>query len=196
LHHVTFKVPNLDRSVERAGDLGFEVLGFDDSDPFWKEAFLHPKQAGGMVVQLAQVHARPQPSLRTLSVKGHSAELEGMGNPAAIVGLRSSARDLDEARRLWSELLEGRERSASPARFPAGCEGMRPGNPGDDDTGERETIFEWPSSPMRIALSIDPELPEGPLGIEIAGGVSQGAPAGHSEIYPALGVRFIRSGPE
>ena len=37
-HHVTFKVPDLQRATKRASDAGYEVVGVDLSDPTWKEA--------------------------------------------------------------------------------------------------------------------------------------------------------------
>src|SRR5262245_15300792 len=54
IHHVTFKVPSLQDACGRARDLGYDIVGYDDSDPEWKEAFLHPKQALGIVVQFAE----------------------------------------------------------------------------------------------------------------------------------------------
>jgi methylmalonyl-CoA/ethylmalonyl-CoA epimerase len=54
LHHLTLKVTNIDEAVEAAKALGFTVVGFDDSDPTWKEAFVHPKSSNGVLVQLAE----------------------------------------------------------------------------------------------------------------------------------------------
>lgn len=54
VHHVTFKVPDLAEVCRRAEACGSDIVGRDESDPSWKEAFLHPKQALGIVVQLAE----------------------------------------------------------------------------------------------------------------------------------------------
>ena len=53
-HHVTFKVPDIEASLDQLKSLGIEPLKVDLSDPNWKEAFLHPKLGVGTVVQLAQ----------------------------------------------------------------------------------------------------------------------------------------------
>jgi len=53
-HHLTFKVPDLAAALDVAGDAGFTPVGVDLSSPDWMEAFLHPRQATGIVVQLAQ----------------------------------------------------------------------------------------------------------------------------------------------
>ncbi len=53
-HHLTFKVPDIRAALRDAERAGFEPLGVDLSDPEWMEAFLHPKQASGVVVQLAE----------------------------------------------------------------------------------------------------------------------------------------------
>jgi catechol 2,3-dioxygenase-like lactoylglutathione lyase family enzyme len=57
-HHLTFKVPDLAAALDRARTAGFQPVGVDVSDPDWKEAFLHPREAHGTVVQLAESHHR------------------------------------------------------------------------------------------------------------------------------------------
>lgn len=54
LHHLTFKVTDLDRAVTRAKELGYEVVGHARVHPKWAEAFLHPSSSNGTVIQLAQ----------------------------------------------------------------------------------------------------------------------------------------------
>src|SRR4030095_6575510 len=54
VHHVTFKVPSTRAACDRARALGLNPVGFDDSDPGWIEAFLHPKESLGIVVQFAE----------------------------------------------------------------------------------------------------------------------------------------------
>src|SRR5713226_3555188 len=54
IHHVTFRVPSLRAACERAEARGSSVVGYDDSDPSWMEAFLHPREALGIVVQFAE----------------------------------------------------------------------------------------------------------------------------------------------
>ncbi len=53
-HHLTFKVPDLAQALEQTRRAGYEPIGIDLRDPEWMEAFIHPKQATGIVVQLAQ----------------------------------------------------------------------------------------------------------------------------------------------
>jgi len=54
MHHLTFKVSDIGRAVARARELGFTVVGFDDSEEDWKEAFVHPASAHGVLIQLAE----------------------------------------------------------------------------------------------------------------------------------------------
>ena len=54
LHHLTFKVFDIEEAVRRATELGFVVTGFDDSLDDWKEAFVHPRSANGVLIQLAE----------------------------------------------------------------------------------------------------------------------------------------------
>lgn len=53
-HHVTFKVKNIEAALAAARGAGYEPLGVNLANALWKEAFLHPKQSHGIVVQLAQ----------------------------------------------------------------------------------------------------------------------------------------------
>src|SRR5262249_4676749 len=62
IYHVMFTVLSFVDVCDRAWTHGYSVVGYDDSDPDWKEAFLHPRQAQGIVVQFAETHAEaPSP---------------------------------------------------------------------------------------------------------------------------------------
>ena len=54
LHHLTFKVSDIDAAIALARDAGFVVVGENSSDPEWKEAFIHPKSSHGVLIQLAE----------------------------------------------------------------------------------------------------------------------------------------------
>ncbi|WP_419912654.1 VOC family protein [Candidatus Poriferisodalis sp.] len=52
-HHFTFKTPDFADTVGALGDAGYNVIGVNEENPLWKEAFLHPKDSWGMVIQIA-----------------------------------------------------------------------------------------------------------------------------------------------
>lgn len=52
LHHITFKVSDIDAAVAAAVAAGYEVID-RHSSPNWDEAFLRPKSTHGVLVQLA-----------------------------------------------------------------------------------------------------------------------------------------------
>jgi methylmalonyl-CoA/ethylmalonyl-CoA epimerase len=54
LHHLTFKVYDINKAVEKATEMGFTVTGFDDRLEDWKEAFIHPRSSHGVLIQLAE----------------------------------------------------------------------------------------------------------------------------------------------
>jgi methylmalonyl-CoA/ethylmalonyl-CoA epimerase len=54
IHHVTLKVKDLHAAVEHLKSLGIECFDIDDSNPAWKEAFIHPRDALGVLIQLAE----------------------------------------------------------------------------------------------------------------------------------------------
>lgn len=53
-HHITFKVPDLDVMLRRCETLGYKTVGVFRENLNWQEAFLHPKDGAGVVIQLAQ----------------------------------------------------------------------------------------------------------------------------------------------
>jgi methylmalonyl-CoA epimerase len=53
LHHVTFTVPSVELALEVLHDRGYETFGERPDDPQWAEAFVHPRDAGGVLLQIA-----------------------------------------------------------------------------------------------------------------------------------------------
>jgi hypothetical protein len=58
---VTFKVPKIEEMKARAESFGYEIIGYSTIVPTWKEFFLFPKQALGIVVQFAEAHPPEEP---------------------------------------------------------------------------------------------------------------------------------------
>lgn len=54
VHHVTLKVPDLVASVRALEEKGVPVFGLSVENPDWQEAFIHPRDAHGTLVQLAR----------------------------------------------------------------------------------------------------------------------------------------------
>jgi len=104
-HHVTFKVGDLTSVLEAMAGAGWEPVQVDRSDPEWQEAYVHPRQASGIVVQVAQAagtwESPPPPELPAPA-------------PAPWWLLRAThvVADLDAALRLFCGLLGGRPRRA------------------------------------------------------------------------------------
>ena len=119
VHHVTFKVPELDVVCRRAQHHGYRIVGRDESDPSWKEAFFHPKQALGIVVQLAEAGPSPAGAPEDLA-----PGLPDAPAPARILGLRMRAHSRERALTQWRDILQAEveadlaagSRSAGPAR--------------------------------------------------------------------------------
>jgi methylmalonyl-CoA/ethylmalonyl-CoA epimerase len=54
LHHLTFKVSDLQAALERAAAGGYETFGTKVDEPAWQETYLHPRSTGGVLIQLVQ----------------------------------------------------------------------------------------------------------------------------------------------
>jgi hypothetical protein len=108
-HHLTFKVPDLASALDQARDAGFTPVGVDLTNADWREAFLHPRQATGIVVQLAEAAHRWE-----------SPAPEGFPTarripPASLVRVTHAVADLDTGLALFEGLLSGRRRGRGRA---------------------------------------------------------------------------------
>ncbi len=54
LHHVTFEVEDVDRAAEALRKRGIEPHGGVRQNGGWKELFIHPRDTGGVLIQLYQ----------------------------------------------------------------------------------------------------------------------------------------------
>lgn len=54
VHHVTLKVPDIHRAIEHLRATGVEPIRVSTEHRAWKEAFIHPKDAHGVLIQVAQ----------------------------------------------------------------------------------------------------------------------------------------------
>jgi catechol 2,3-dioxygenase-like lactoylglutathione lyase family enzyme len=164
VHHVTFKVPDLREACARAEAHGYDVVGFDDSDEHWKEAFLHPRQAQGIVVQMAQASPGAGDVLRRRWTPPPSPPAPPP--PVHVLGLRLRARSLARAATQWETVLGGEPVEAS----------------------EGETVYRWPGCPLGLVVEEGADGEEGPVAIEL--GADRGlmlAPGTHR----VLGARFV-----
>jgi catechol 2,3-dioxygenase-like lactoylglutathione lyase family enzyme len=116
-HHLTFKVSDIEATLERVRSAGFKPVSVDLRDPHWKEAFLQPREAHGTVVQLAQVHAdHPGPAELVTAAEAGNAffEPEWWPTPPARAAQRCRLRrvvmstpSLPAAVGFFAGLLEG-----------------------------------------------------------------------------------------
>jgi methylmalonyl-CoA epimerase len=71
LHHVTFKADDIEAAIERLESCGIPLTGTDISTPDWRETYIHPRAAGGALLQLAETphgHYDPLPDATLASV--------------------------------------------------------------------------------------------------------------------------------
>lgn len=54
MHHVTLRVPDIEAQIDRLRAGGVDLVMVDLRDETWKEAFIHPRDARGVLIQLAE----------------------------------------------------------------------------------------------------------------------------------------------
>ncbi len=98
-HHLNFLVTDIGSALARIKASGIEPIGVNLANPGWREAFLHPRDAHGIVIQVAQQAGSP-PS-------APPRELPEPGPPSRLDLIEHHVSDLDGAVRLFRDVLDG-----------------------------------------------------------------------------------------
>jgi methylmalonyl-CoA/ethylmalonyl-CoA epimerase len=137
-HHFNFLVSDIGATLARVRALGIEPVGVNLGNPHWQEAFLHPRNAYGIVIQVAQQAGEPRADTPP-------AGLPAPGGSASFGLIEHHVGDLAGATRLFTEALDGRLEDAG-------------GDTASSDTAE----LTWPGG-KRIRLVHEEGLPLGGL---------------------------------
>jgi methylmalonyl-CoA epimerase len=132
VHHLAFEVPSLERAMARVRGLGLRLLadepraGADGK----RIVFLHPKDTGGVLVELLETPRSPRETVHVPTDAGHVAvHVSGPdGAPPLVVlhgALGSTALETDRLVRFWERRfrvvavdLRGHGESPTPDRAP------------------------------------------------------------------------------
>ena len=142
-HHLSFRAPDVPAMLNVLEDAGYHPMRVTHGDPDGLEAFLHPKEATGVVIQIEQPREdtpiTPVPAEITVPPARieHAAHLDWIGHAVA---------SLDEGLRLFGSILGGDETARG----------------GRDDTavGAEWVELEWPDEGrMRLFTSASETSP-------------------------------------
>jgi methylmalonyl-CoA/ethylmalonyl-CoA epimerase len=163
IHHVTFKVDDIHAGADAVRAAGLTVVGLHDGLASWKEMFLHPKEAQGIVVQLAESH--PEIGDDGWTSAWPYPRPEPPASSPRVLGLRLRARSAERALTQWRDLLGA-----------------------DAEQHDGRIRFHWPGSPLWLAVEIRPEAVEGPIALEV---LAPGAGRRRSERIDEIDVSVI-----
>jgi len=110
VHHITLQTPDIKKARQILEEHGIPHFGFNDYGPIWKEIFIHPKDAFGVLVQLAEFNADDwiSPSLRMQGNSRCTVEKNDEGIKIAFAhpggGKASVSLDVEEAKKLYEEI--------------------------------------------------------------------------------------------
>ena len=98
-HHFTFTVPDIAAALSRVRAAGIEPVQISLLNAAWKEAFLHPKDAYGIVIQVAE-QSGPPPELQA------PAQLPAPGPWSAFTLVAHHVADIDGATKARIEAVD------------------------------------------------------------------------------------------
>jgi len=177
VHHLTFKVPNLDERAKIAESLGFHLVDYMKTyseqswGGGWKHFFLHPSETPGIVIQVVEVCPTKLHQSNLIDsfpqifedhpkdIGTKRPKLSSVSQGATILGLTISLPSQEKALNIFSKILK-----AKVTRKYA----IHSGGPSSS------FIFSWPeTSNMSVKVKINAESKPGPLHVDIS------VPPGH-----------------
>lgn len=54
LHHISLQTPDIQQAIRKLEDHNIPYFGYNEYGDFWKEIFIHPKDAFGVLIQIAE----------------------------------------------------------------------------------------------------------------------------------------------
>ncbi len=152
-HHLTFKVPDIRAAMAEANASGYDIVNEQLESPIWKEAFLHPKQSHGIVIQLAQ--------------PGGDADWEDplplppslQADLPTLTGIKHLVADLDAATKLFSGPLgmtvaeQGTDSDGDYTVVTQGPWNLRLIKPAPDPT--RQWLGDRPGRLLQLTMEVD-----------------------------------------
>lgn len=115
VHHITLQTQDIYEAREVLDENSIPYFGFNDLGPVWREIFIHPKNAFGVLIQLAEFNAddwispavrmpREARWLMEKTEKGATLQFAHPGGGKVSIDL-----DRDEVKRLLKDLKEALE---------------------------------------------------------------------------------------
>jgi methylmalonyl-CoA/ethylmalonyl-CoA epimerase len=112
IHHVTMQTPDIRAAKKTLEENRIPYFGFKDYGPIWKELFIHPRDAFGVLIQIAEFTADDwlSPQVRMQQGRKWSVERSGSGVTLAVAhpggGKARIELSRDEAAGLMNDLKD------------------------------------------------------------------------------------------
>lgn len=84
VHHITMQTPDIHLARRILDQNGIPYFGFNDSRPVWKELFIHPNHAFGVLIQIAEFISDDWLSSSVKMPEGKKWELERSGSGVCL----------------------------------------------------------------------------------------------------------------
>ncbi len=113
VHHITLQTPDLQAAIQKLKEHHIPYFGYNEyAGAYWKEIFIHPRDAFGVLIQIAEFNADDwlADSVKLESGQAWSLEKSGSGCTLTIAhpggGKKSVTLSFEDARRLSEKINE------------------------------------------------------------------------------------------
>ena len=84
VHHITLETPDIGAAKKMLDEKGIPYFGYDTARSDWKELFIHPRDAFGVLVQIAEFEPNDYLDASVKLTRGRKWSVAKTGNGAAI----------------------------------------------------------------------------------------------------------------
>jgi methylmalonyl-CoA/ethylmalonyl-CoA epimerase len=75
-HHISLQTPDIQKTIRKLDDHNISYFGYNEYADFWKEIFIHPKDAFGVLIQIAEFNPDDWLDKSVVFPKGQKWEMD------------------------------------------------------------------------------------------------------------------------
>ncbi|MBW1726628.1 MAG: hypothetical protein JRF31_00775 [Deltaproteobacteria bacterium] len=84
IDHISIQTPDMQKATQTLEENGIPYFGYNEHGDFWKEIFIHPKDAFGVLIQIAEFNPDDWLNKSVVFPKGHKWKVDKNNNGCTL----------------------------------------------------------------------------------------------------------------